>query len=152
MVSECFCSIFIAIDPDKYCNYWSVILYRVVMCVFIWDCIISLWFVEFAKDSWSPRLCAATERYLLCVSGVSCHGEKIPFEVWPPSFTLTIMLLALSCPPCKAHVFPFCPALSPPLLHTPWLSSFVSLAVTLPTVHCEDKQSKPCPTDACWEM
>lgn len=49
----------------------------------------------------------ATESYLLCVSGVSCHGEKIPFEVWPPSFTLTIMLLALSCPPCKAHVFSF---------------------------------------------
>lgn len=44
---------------------------------------------------------------MLCVSGVSCHGEKIPFEVWPPSFTLTIMLLALSCPPCKAHVFSF---------------------------------------------
>lgn len=49
----------------------------------------------------------AAESYLLCVSGVSCHGEKIPFEVWPPSFTLTIMLLALSCPPCKAHVFSF---------------------------------------------
>lgn len=49
----------------------------------------------------------ATESYLLCVSGVSCHGEKIPFEVWPPSFTVTIMLLALSCPPCKAHVFSF---------------------------------------------
>lgn len=48
-----------------------------------------------------------TESYLLCVSGVSCHGEKIPFEVWPPSFTLTIMLLALSCPLCKAHVFSF---------------------------------------------
>lgn len=53
------------------------------------------------------QLYTATESYLLCVSGVSCHGEKIPFEVWPPSFTLTIMLLALSCPPCKAHVFSF---------------------------------------------
>lgn len=53
------------------------------------------------------KLYTATESYLLCVSGVSCHGEKIPFEVWPPSFTLTIMLLALSCPPCKAHVFSF---------------------------------------------
>lgn len=72
----------------------------------------------------------ATESYLLCVSGVSCHGEKIPFEVWPPSFTLTIMLLALSCPPCKSPCLLFCPAPSPPLLHTPWLFSFVSLSVT----------------------
>lgn len=67
----------------------------------------------------------ATESYLLCVSRVSCHGQKIPFEVWPPSFTLTIMLLALSCPPCKSPCLLFCPAYSPPLPHTPWLFSFV---------------------------
>lgn len=40
----------------------------------------------------------------------------------------------------------FCPAHSPPLLHTPWLLSFVSLSVTALPVHCEnEKQSKPYP-------
>lgn len=82
----------------------------------------------------APEPYSATESYLLCVSGVSCHGEKIPFEVWPPSFTLTIMLLALSCPPCKSPCLLFCPAPSPPLLHTPWLFSFVSLSVTFFTL------------------
>lgn len=94
----------------------------------------------------------ATESYLLCVSGVSCHGEKIPFEVWPPSFTLTIMLLALSCPPCKSPCLLFCPAPSPPLLHTPWLFSFVSLSVKFLPVQCEEKWSKPYPCKACWEL
>lgn len=40
----------------------------------------------------------------------------------------------------------FCPAHSPPLLHTPWLPSFVSLSVTALPVHCEnEKRSKPYP-------
>lgn len=64
-------------------------------------------FLNVQRSLEALKLYTATESYLLCVSGVSCHGEKIPFEVWPPSFTLTIMLLALSCPPCKAHVFSF---------------------------------------------
>lgn len=36
----------------------------------------------------------------------------------------------------------FCPAPSPPLLHTPWLLSFVSLSVTLLPIQCEEKRSK----------
>lgn len=39
----------------------------------------------------------------------------------------------------------FCPAPSPPLLHTPWLLSFVSLSVTLLPVHCEENRPKPYP-------
>lgn len=40
----------------------------------------------------------------------------------------------------------FCPAHSPPLLHTPWLPSFVSLSVTALPVHCENEtRSKPYP-------
>lgn len=87
----------------------------------------------------------ATESYLLCVSGVSCHGEKIPFEVWPPSFTLTIMLLALSCPPCKAHVFSF---VRLPLPHSCTPPGFSLLCHSLShcyPFHCEEKRSKPYP-------
>lgn len=85
----------------------------------------------------------ATESYLLCVSGVSCHGEKISFEVWPPSFTVTIMLLALSCPPCKAHVFSF---VRFPLPHSCTPPGFFLLCHSLSHwyhVHCEEKLSKP---------
>lgn len=88
---------------------------------------------------------SATESYLLCVSGVSCHGEKIPFEVWPPSFTLTIMLLALSCPPCKAHVFSF---VRLPLPHSCTPPGFSLLCHSLShcyPFHCEEKRSKPYP-------
>ena len=67
--------------------------------------------------------------------------------VWSvaPSFTLTIMLLALSCPRCKAHVFPFCPALSLPHALTPppgFPLLCHSLSSLLLAVHCEEKPSK----------
>lgn len=81
--------------------YWALWF----LCMRSYHCISSL--LNLQRSLGALKLYTATESYLLCVSGVSCHGEKIPFEVWPPSFTLTIMLLALSCPPCKAHVFSF---------------------------------------------
>lgn len=101
------------------------------LCMRSYHCIVVCWIYKEALEALKPY--TAAESYLLCVSGVSCHGEKILFEVWPPSFTLTIMLLALSCPPCKAHVFSFVrlplpysctppgfPLLCHPLSHSLW--------------------------------
>ena len=98
------------------------------------------------------KLYTATESYLLCVSGVSCHGEKIPFEVWPPSFTLTIMLLALSCPPCKAHVFSF---VRLPLPHSCTPPGFPLLCHSLSYCYpftVRRSGPKPYPPEACWEV
>lgn len=101
------------------------------------------------------KVYTATESYLLCVSGVSCHGEKIPFEVWPPSFTVTIMLLALSCPPCKAHVFSF---VRLPLPHSCTPPGFPLLCHSL--LHCYPftvwrtgpNLFPPTHPQACWEV
>lgn len=93
--------------PHYHCIYLSIILILSILVPLYEILSLHCSLLNVQRSLEALKLYTATESYLLCVSGVSCHGEKIPFEVWPPSFTLTIMLLALSCPPCKAHVFSF---------------------------------------------
>lgn len=139
---------------SAYCRYiFSSIIFIRSILFFLYE-ILSLHcsLLNLQRSLETLKLYTATESYLLCVSGVSCHGEKIPFEVWPPSFTLTIMLLALSCPPCKAHVFSFV-RLSLPHFCTP--PGFPLLCQSL--LHCYPftvRRSSPnlIPPEACWEM